>query len=151
MEHLHYSSDPEPPLILVADADRESARLLADHLSLRGFHAIHTSLGEDALRLACAGRLGLAIVDVALLDMSGHALASRLKEIDPGIQILMTTGDYRPELEMRARQVGVLYYAHKPTDYRLIEAVVAKAMDRAECHAPGEDPGFEFRRSRNDE
>jgi len=119
-------------MILVADADHEAARLLAGYLSRRGFRASHTSLGEDALRLARSGRLGLAIVDVALLDMSGHALASRLKEIDPEIRVLMTTGDYRPELEMRARQVGVLYYAHKPTDYRLLGAVVAKAMGSSE-------------------
>jgi len=118
-------------VILVADADAEAARLLAGYFSRQGFRASHTSLGEDALRLARSGRLRLAVVDVLLLDMSGHALASRLKEIDPEIHVLMTAGDDSPELEMRARALGVLYYAQKPADYRLIEAVVAKAMSRA--------------------
>lgn len=128
MEQLRRSPDAEPPVILIADADAEAARLLAGYFSRQGFRASHTSLGEDALRLARSGRLRLAVVDVLLLDMSGHALTSRLKEIDPEIHVLMTTGDYRPELEMRARAVGVLYYAQKPADYRLIEAVVAKAI-----------------------
>lgn len=122
-----------PLVILVADADTEAARLLADYLSRQGFRTSHTSRGDEALRLARAGRLGLAIVDVALLDMSGHTLASGLKEIDPEIPVLMTSGDYRPELEMRARQAGVLYYAHKPADYRLLETVVAKAVGGSDC------------------
>lgn len=129
MEHIDCSPATAPPMILVADADSQAARQLASYFSLHGFRAAHTPRGEDALRLAYSGRLGLAIVDVTLLDMSGHALAFRLKEINPEIPILMTSGDYRPELESRARQVGVFFYIHKPADYRLLEAVVAKAVN----------------------
>jgi hypothetical protein len=46
--------------------------------------------------------------------MSGHALVSRLKEIDPRVQVLMTSGDYRPEFEVRARQIGILHWRPKP-------------------------------------
>jgi DNA-binding NtrC family response regulator len=67
-------------------------------------------------------------VDVALRDMSGHALVSRLKEIDPRVHVLMTTGDHRPEFEVRARQIGILHYAQKPADPERLEAVVAKAL-----------------------
>jgi len=72
--------------------------------------------------------LRAAIVDVALRDMSGHALVSRLKEIEPRVHVLMTAGDYRPEFEVRARQIGILHYALKPADPDRIEAVVAKAL-----------------------
>jgi DNA-binding NtrC family response regulator len=115
-------------LLLVVDADDEAGRALADHFTGRGFRATHTGLGQDALDLAHAGRLRAAIVDVALRDMSGHALVSRLKEIDPRVHVLMTAGDYRPEFEVRARQIGILHYAQKPADPERIEAVVAKAL-----------------------
>jgi len=118
----------ESALILVADADRKAARDLAGYFSIQGFQASHTSRGEEVLRFAHSGGLGLAIVDASLLDMSGHALASRLKEIDPEIPVLMTSGDYHPELEIRARQAGILYYSHKPADYRLLKAVVTKLL-----------------------
>lgn len=122
------SRPTEPPVVLVVDADTEAGRLLAGYLSSQGFVASHSSRGEEAVRLARSRRLGLAIVDVSLQDMSGLALASWLKEVDRAIPILMTTGDYRPELEMRARQVGVLYYAQKPVDYERLQAIVTKAM-----------------------
>jgi len=118
----------EDALLLVVDADDEAGRLLAEHFTRRGFRASHTAAGQDALDLAHAGRLRAAIVDVALRDMSGHALVSRLKEIEPRVHVLMTAGDYRPEFEVRARQIGILHYALKPADPDRIEAVVAKAL-----------------------
>jgi DNA-binding NtrC family response regulator len=122
------SPDREDALLLVVDADDEAGRLLAEHFTRRGFRASHTAAGQDALDLAHAGRLRAAIVDVALRDMSGHALVSRLKEIEPRVHVLMTAGDYRPEFEVRARQIGILHYALKPADPDRIEAVVAKAL-----------------------
>lgn len=125
-----HPSGPErdDTLVLVVDADDEAGRSLAAHFTRRGFRVTHTALGQDALDLAHAGRLRVAIVDVALRDMSGHALVSRLKEIDPRVHVLMTAGDYRPEFEVRARQIGILHYAQKPTDPDRLEAVVAKAL-----------------------
>jgi DNA-binding NtrC family response regulator len=115
-------------LVLVVDADDDAGRTLADHFTRRGFRVTHTVLGQDALDLAHAGRLRAAIVDVALRDMSGHALVSQLKKIDPRVHVLMTAGDYRPEFEVRARQIGILHYAQKPADPERLEAVVAKAL-----------------------
>jgi DNA-binding NtrC family response regulator len=116
------------PRIIVADGDREAGALLADYFSRRGFLAEHTTLGSEVLTHAATGPLAMVVVDVALGDMSGHALVARLKGMDPGVHVLMTTADYRPEFEVRARQMGILHYAQKPIDYARIEAIVAKAI-----------------------
>jgi DNA-binding NtrC family response regulator len=128
MEHAAVCARAEAPLVLVADADRDVGRGLVDHLVQRGFRATHTVLGAEVLDLARGGRLGAVVVDVALSDMSGHALVSRLKLIAPRLPVLMTTGDNRPEFEVRARQIGILHYAQKPTDPERLEAVVSKAL-----------------------
>lgn len=118
----------ESPLVVVVDGDGDAGRGLARYFAERGFCATHTALGAEVLDLAQAGRLGVVIVDVALRDMSGHALVARLKEIDPRLHVLMTTGDFRPELELRARQIGILHYAQKPADPERLAAVVVKAI-----------------------
>ncbi len=123
-------------MILVADADAEAARRLADYLAERGYRTAHTARGDEALRVARTGDLRLAIVDVALSDMSGYALASRLKEQDPRILILMTSEDDRPEVEMRARRVGIACYTRKPASYHALEAVAAKALGGAKPAGP---------------
>ncbi len=119
------------PLVVVADGDQTAGAKLADYFAGRGYRVAHTALGEDVIGLAHAGRLGMAIVDVSLEDMSGHALTSRLKAIDPEIPVLMTTAEFRPEFEVRARQIGILHYAQKPTDFGRLEAVVSKAIRRS--------------------
>jgi DNA-binding response OmpR family regulator len=124
----YLGSDRDDAVLVVVDVDDEAGRALAQHLTQRGFRSTHTPLGQVALDLAHAGRVRAAIVDVTLRDMSGHALVSRLKEIDPRVPVLMTTGDERPEFEVRARQIGILHYAVKPVDPERLEAVVAKAL-----------------------
>lgn len=128
MGRRHGPVERTRPLILVADGDPKGGWRLAEHFLRQGYWALYTQRGEDALRLARSGVLDAAIVDVSLEDMAGYALAARLREIDPGLPILMTAGDYSPEVEVRARQLGVLYYAHKPADSRALESVVAKAL-----------------------
>ncbi len=128
MGRLKSNGDREDRWVLVADADLEAAVHLAGYFSRRGFRTYHTARGEEAMLLAHSHRLLLAVIDVVLRDMSGEALARRLKEIDPELPVLMTSGDYAPELEAAARRVGILYYAHKPADYQLIGGVVDRAL-----------------------
>lgn len=128
MNRSKVSEDQGERWVLVADADGDAATHLAGYFSRRGFRTYHTSRGEEAMLLAYSRRLLLAIIDVSLLDMRGEALARQLKEIDPELPVLMTSGDYAPELEAAARRIGILYYAHKPTDHQLIGGVVDKAL-----------------------
>ncbi len=114
--------------ILVADADQQSARRLASHFSRQGFRAYPTACGEEAMLIANSRRVCLAVIDVALSDMSGTTLAVRLKAIEPTLPVVMTSSDHRPELEAEARQVGILFYAHKPASHSLIGGVVEKAL-----------------------
>jgi DNA-binding response OmpR family regulator len=122
------AGQPDSGWILVADADRLSARRLANHFTRQGFRAYQTPLGEEAVLVANSRRISLAIIDVALNDMPGTALAARLKAIEPALPVVMTTNDHRPELEAEARKVGLLFYAHKPASHRVIGEVVEKAL-----------------------
>ena len=116
----------DPRWIIVADGDEASGNLLADLLRVRGFWAYPTTLGAEALRVARTLRLALAVVDVALRDMDGNDLAACLRGIDSRLPVVMTSADPRPDVEVRARQVGIVHYAHKPLDHRLLEAIVAQ-------------------------
>lgn len=119
----------EEQWVLVADGDDKAAARLADYFSEEGFQARHTDRGEEALRLASSQKFLIAIVDIALRDMAGTALVSRLRGIDPTLAVVMTSADYRPEREVQARQAGILYYTHKPADYRVLAGVVEKLLE----------------------
>lgn len=112
--------------ILVADGDEATARLVASFLLQARLRAYPTARGLDAIRLAGRFRLGLAIVDVDLLDMPGCDLVKRLRAIEPALPIVMTTIDYSPQTEVQARQLGIVQYLHKPIDLQRLDRVVSR-------------------------
>jgi DNA-binding response OmpR family regulator len=112
--------------ILVADGDEASARLVASFLLQARLRAYPTARGLEAMRLIGRFRLGLAVVDVDLLDMPGCDLVRKLRVMQPALPIVMTTGDYTPSTEVQARQLGIVQYLHKPIDLHRLDRVVSR-------------------------
>jgi len=116
--------------ILVADGDEASARFVASFLLQARLRAYPTARGLDAMRLVARFRLGLAVVDVDLLDMPGSDLVRKLRAVEPSLPIVMTTSDYSPETEVQARQLGIIQYIHKPVDLQRLDRVVSRIFGR---------------------
>ena len=112
--------------ILVADGDEASARFVASFLLQARLRAYPTAHGREAMRLVARFRLGLAVVDVDLLDMPGCDLVRKLRAIEPALPVVMTTGDYSPATEVQARQLGIIQYIHKPIDLQRLDRVVSR-------------------------
>jgi DNA-binding NtrC family response regulator len=111
--------------VLVADADAQAARSLSARLLRHGLWAYPAARGDDALRVVETRTLVLAVIDVSLEDMPGAELALRVRVLDPTLPVIMTTGDFRPELEVEARRVGIIHYAQKPLDDARLNAILA--------------------------
>lgn len=112
--------------ILVADGDEASARFVASFLLQARLRAYPTARGVEAMRLVSRFRLGLALVDVELLDMPGGDLVRKLRAIEPALPIVMTTSDYSPATEVQSRQLGIIQYIHKPIDLPRLDRVVSR-------------------------
>jgi len=112
--------------ILVADGDEASARFVASFLLQARLRAYPTARGLEAMQLVGRFRLGLAVVDVHLLDMPGCDLVRKLRSIEPALPVVMTTGDYSPATEVQARQLGIIQYIHKPIDLQRLDRVVSR-------------------------
>ena len=114
--------------ILVADGDEASARFVASFLLQARLRAYPTASGVEAMRLVTRFRLGLAVVDVELLDMPGGDLVRKLRAIEPTLPIVMTTSDYSPATEVQSRQLGIIQYIHKPIDLQRLDRVVSRVF-----------------------
>lgn len=124
----HRPNFPTGVSILVADADEGSAKALATHLERQGFWVCQTNRGDEAVLLMRLHQPALAVIDIVLEEMSGCELATRLKQIDAKLPVIMTAKDQLAEWEAEARQAGIVYYAPKPIDLRWLDAVVRKAI-----------------------
>jgi signal transduction histidine kinase len=109
--------------VLLVDDDPLVLAATADMLRELGHETIETTSAKKALEVLGAGeRPDLAILDYAMPEMSGSALADLIHEICPGLPLLLATGYSEREkaggslprlnkpytLEELARQIGLL-------------------------------------------
>ena len=112
--------------ILVVDAD-ETIRRSAHHLLGTQGAAVETARdAHEAVALARQTSYSAVIVDIRLPDLDGFAAYKGLREVQPGVPIILMTGfGYDPSHSIvKARQEGLQTVLYKPFRAdRLMEAV----------------------------
>jgi CheY-like chemotaxis protein len=112
--------------VLVADAE-ESVRRAAHSLLGRQGATVETARdAHEAIALAKQTPYAAAMVDIRLPDMDGYETFRRLREVQPGVPIILMTGfGYDPTHSIvKARREGLQTVLYKPFRAdRLMEAV----------------------------
>jgi len=112
--------------LLVVDSD-ESVRRSAHALMYRQGSTVETAQNaHEAIALARLTPYSAALVDIRLPDMEGYEVYKRLREVQPGLPIILMTGfGYDPTHSIvKARQDGLQTVLYKPFRAdRLMEAV----------------------------
>ncbi len=123
----------EPPRgqgnILYVEDEEEILDLGREILTGLGFQVATAADGEEALALARSGpdRFDLVVTDLAMPGLNGLQLAQALKELRPGLPVLLCSGYLDRGLDQELRQSGVREVLGKPFS----RADLAKAIKRA--------------------
>lgn len=109
--------------ILVVD-DEASVRKLFERLGAQHHWSVTSMAGErDALTAMKTGQFELAFVDVDLAEgVDGVALAQKLKEIVPGLGLVMMSGDRSNAERVEASGLGPML--GKPFELAAVERFV---------------------------
>lgn len=107
-----------PIAILIVDDERGTIEMLEMILQIArpGWTVYGVACGQDALDLVTEHDIHLALLDIAMPEMSGIELCRRLREM-PGlaqVPIVMFTGFDNSEQRTRARAAGASDYWLKP-------------------------------------
>lgn len=87
----HTLDDVRRGRILIVDDEIDIAEILSTLLETE--HDVDMAEdGEEALNLIEPGRYDVALLDLGMPGMAGDALAFQLKQIDPNLVLIMTTG-----------------------------------------------------------
>ena len=71
--------------------------------------------GETALRLLLSEKPDIVLVDISLPGISGLELVSRIRQLAPGVGMIILSMHTNPELVRRAVESGALGYLSKAT------------------------------------
>lgn len=119
--------------MLVVDDEKSIIFAMKMYFSRRGFEVDSASDPIDAMRLAALNDYCLVIVDLRLGDSDtaeGLDVARRVKQRSETTPVIMLTAHGTPEVERRARDIGIESFLGKPRPlpevaqvaYGLIEA-----------------------------
>jgi DNA-binding NtrC family response regulator len=102
------------PSILIVDDDPNSLFGVCQILKDEGYQVLPAESGKEALKKLKTDSINLVITDEKMPDMSGMALLSEVKRIDPEIPVILMTAYGSVSLAVEALKQGAYYFFEKP-------------------------------------
>jgi DNA-binding NarL/FixJ family response regulator len=113
--------------ILCIEDDAETAELLHEELSERGYDVRVVHRGRDGLAAILADPPDLVLCDLSMPAMSGFEVLERLTAIAPRFQdmpFVFLTALTDRDSELRGRRLGADDYITKPVDFEVLDSIV---------------------------
>ena len=115
-----------PPLILVADDEAVSRRLLSEALRRSGFAVLQAVDGDEALRLAASEAPDLLVLDFEMPQLNGAEICHRLRTSDRedlrALPVIMLTAHTGEAEEISCLQAGANDFVTKPVSRDVLAA-----------------------------
>jgi PAS domain S-box-containing protein len=121
---------PEATTILVAEDDLLVSAVVTEMLEDMGYKVIVAANGEEAIELARDAALDAALLDLVMPKMSGYDAYEKLREQNPGLPVVFTTGysdGALPPQALEAENVRLLRKPYRgPELFALLDEVLRR-------------------------
>ena len=114
--------------------DEEHIRIVfRDAMFDEGVMVIGIATGEDGVQFYRDhhNEINLVVLDLSLPGISGEETFKRLRVIDPGVRVVVSSGFPNEDVTRKFDGTGVIGYLQKPYDYATLVDTVKKFLDKA--------------------
>lgn len=116
------------PKILIVDDDFSHRKMLEAVLSTDGYHIQQAEDGQAAIAAVEESFYDLILMDIRMNRIGGIEALKKIKEISPGIPIIMMTAYSSVSTAVDALKSGAYDYLTKPIDIDELKILVNKAL-----------------------
>jgi DNA-binding NarL/FixJ family response regulator len=119
------------PKILCIEDDRETAALVAEDLTDRGFEVELAYSGREGLLAIMQATPDLVLCDIGMPTMTGLEVLERLNELAPRlgpVPFLFLTALADREMELKGRRLGADDYITKPIDFERLAFIISARL-----------------------
>lgn len=116
--------------ILIAD-DEDHVRRVGEHMLQHQGHDVLAAVdGEDAVRMyqEHADEIACVLLDLTMPRMDGAEVLRAIREIDPGVKVILCSGDSEQDAAERFGSESPDAFLHKPYDMRELKLVLRKVL-----------------------
>jgi len=128
--------------VLVVDDDTRMVSTLVDILTLEGFKVEYALGGPQAIEKARDQFFDCVLSDIRMPGMDGVALFQALREIQPGLPVLLMTAYASEDVIEKGRALGVLGVLDKPLEINQILCLLASIKQTRSVIVIDDDPDF---------
>jgi len=118
--------------VLVVDDNLEMARTIADGLTDRGYEAVPSGSGKDAIEILAAGKLDAVVTDLRMPKVDGLELLSVSRKLDPQRPVIVMTAFSAIDTAVESIRQGAYHYLTKPFKQDELAIFLARAFEEAE-------------------
>ena len=113
--------------ILIIDDEAEIGRLFQK--SLPEFSVLHASTGREGIEIVQRERPNIVFLDLKLPDMPGEKVLKKVKQLIPGIVVVILTGYAEVDTAVKTMKLGAYDYLTKPLPLQRLKIIVKNAME----------------------
>ena len=132
----------EKASILIVDDDANSCNTLIKILAKKGYETLCADSGFRALELVQEKTIDVILMDIKMPVMNGVETYKKIKEIKPGIKVILMTAFSLDDLIKDALKEGVYAVVRKPFDPETIINMIEKSKNGALIAVVDDDPNI---------
>ncbi|MGB0466198.1 MAG: sigma-54-dependent transcriptional regulator [Pontibacterium sp.] len=112
--------------ILIVEDDQELREALCDTLGLAGFDYLEADCGESALDCLSRHHVDMVVTDVNMPGIDGHQLLDRIRQLYPGLPVMLITAFGQVQRAVDAIRAGAVDYLMKPFEAQALVTAVER-------------------------
>ncbi|MBP1749319.1 MAG: sigma-54 dependent transcriptional regulator/response regulator [Deltaproteobacteria bacterium] len=116
--------------VLIVDDEQKLVEAFIMQLTKEGMKVSGVFNAADALSLLKKESFDVAVVDIRLPDMDGVNLLLKIKQTEPGIEVIMLTGFASVDTAIRSMKLGAYDYLTKPCKLSELATIITKAFEK---------------------
>jgi DNA-binding response OmpR family regulator len=119
--------------ILCIEDDRETAALLVEDLTERGYEVALAHDGSAGLKAILSGHPDLVLCDISMPTLSGFDVLDQLTAMSPRFRdmpFIFLTALTDRDNELKGRTRGADDYVHKPIDFDVLATIISARLAR---------------------
>jgi len=129
-----------PSKVLLVDDEREFVETLSERLLMRDMGSAVAYDGESALELIKADEPEVMILDLRMPGIDGIEVLRRVKQTNPGIEVIILTGHGSEADRETCMSLGAFAYLQKPVDIEKLSATIKSANEKISRRSSADRP-----------